>query len=149
MGSAEGRLGVQDCSCYCVSKYGVEGFTQCLRYEMRKFNVDVSIIEPGHYIAATSLYSENSVNQMADSMWKSMSEEVRVAYTKEYFDSRVQGMHYYRTMGTKDVSPVINSLVDALMSKKPLLRYANKELYWHIRLFSILHLPEFLVEKIF
>ena len=149
MGSAVGRLAVPDCSPYCVSKYAVEGFTQCLRYEMRKFHVDVSIIEPGHYIAATNIYTEESVNRMGEIMWKSMSDEVRNAYTKEYFDSRVQGMHYYRTTGNKDVSPVIDSLVDALVSRKPRLRYENKELYWHVRLFAVLHLPECIGDYIF
>jgi NAD(P)-dependent dehydrogenase (short-subunit alcohol dehydrogenase family) len=32
---------------YCASKYALEGFTESLRYEVRPWDIDVALIEPG------------------------------------------------------------------------------------------------------
>lgn len=34
---------------YCTVKYGVEAFSDCLRSEMRRWGVDVVVVEPGDY----------------------------------------------------------------------------------------------------
>ena len=42
-------------SSYCCTKYAIEAFSDILRREMVKFDVTVSIIEPGHFGAATAV----------------------------------------------------------------------------------------------
>ena len=37
-----GRMGANGRSPYCATKFGVEAISDCLRLEMKKFNVDVS-----------------------------------------------------------------------------------------------------------
>ena len=37
-----GRTGAYGRSPYCATKFGVEAVSDCLRMEMKKFNVDVS-----------------------------------------------------------------------------------------------------------
>ena len=34
---------------YCTVKYGVEALSDCLRSEMRRWGVDVVVVEPGEY----------------------------------------------------------------------------------------------------
>ena len=36
---------------YCITKFGVEAFSDCLRYEMKPWGVHVAALEPGNYIA--------------------------------------------------------------------------------------------------
>ena len=36
-------MGAYGRSPYCATKFGVEAVSDCLRFEMKKFNVDVSI----------------------------------------------------------------------------------------------------------
>ncbi|HET8708518.1 MAG TPA: SDR family oxidoreductase, partial [Pseudomonadales bacterium] len=45
--SMAGRLPIPLMSVYNASKWAVEGFTECLTYELSEFNVAVKIIEPG------------------------------------------------------------------------------------------------------
>jgi NAD(P)-dependent dehydrogenase (short-subunit alcohol dehydrogenase family) len=42
-----GRLAVPFVGAYCASKFGLEGFSDCLRREMILFGIDVIVVEPG------------------------------------------------------------------------------------------------------
>ena len=84
---------------YCLTKYALEGFHDVLRYEMRSFGVQVgrvggqqgqvSVLEPGNFIAGTNIFNEKFVNSQAELMWGAMGEEVKEAYGKDYFDQKV------------------------------------------------------------
>jgi len=47
--SIGGRVGLPHRGIYCASKFAVEGLTEALSMELRKFNINVSIIEPGDF----------------------------------------------------------------------------------------------------
>ena len=51
MASGLGRMAVPFRSSYVITKFGVEGFSDVLRYEMRRFGVHVSVIEPGNFVS--------------------------------------------------------------------------------------------------
>lgn len=51
-GSISGILSGPLLGAYSMSKHGVEAFTDALAAEMRKFDVHVSVIEPGNYVSA-------------------------------------------------------------------------------------------------
>lgn len=51
-GSISGILSGPLLGAYSMSKHGVEAFTDALASEMRKFDVHVSVIEPGNYVSA-------------------------------------------------------------------------------------------------
>lgn len=44
-----GRIASPLRSPYCTVKFGVEAFSDCLRLEMRRWGVDVIVVEPGDY----------------------------------------------------------------------------------------------------
>ena len=68
-------------SSYCITKHGVEAFSDVLRLEMARFNVNVSIIEPGNFIAATSI--QNTSREISRKFWDQLAEPIR----KDYGDS--------------------------------------------------------------
>ena len=45
-----GRLAVPFVGAYCASKFGLEGFSDTLRREMKLFGIDVIVVEPGAII---------------------------------------------------------------------------------------------------
>ena len=49
IGSLAGLIGVPFQSYYAASKHSLEGFFKSLRYEVKSFNIKVSIIEPGFF----------------------------------------------------------------------------------------------------
>jgi 3-hydroxybutyrate dehydrogenase len=53
MSSGMGRRCAPSRSSYCITKYGVEALSDCLRFEMRKWGVNVVIVEPGNFVNGT------------------------------------------------------------------------------------------------
>ncbi|MBA9027467.1 SDR family oxidoreductase [Peribacillus huizhouensis] len=47
--SISGKMGFPGLSPYVSSKFAIEGFSECLRLELKPFGIDVSLIEPGSY----------------------------------------------------------------------------------------------------
>lgn len=126
---------------YCVSKYGVEAFSDCLRYEMKAWGVKVSIIEPGNFIAATSILTRDSVASMANKLWNEAPSNVKEDYGKAHFERHMALMRSYCSCGHKDVAPVMDDITDAIMSRRPYTRYNPMEPHWWIRMQLVTHLP--------
>lgn len=111
------RMAVPMRSPYVLSKYAVEGLSDVLRYEMKTWGVGVSLIEPGNYIAGTSIFTEKTIQSDATRMWGAMSEGVRADYGREHFEARVGLMRKYATGGMTDLQPVINAYTEALLQR--------------------------------
>ncbi|XP_002128232.3 D-beta-hydroxybutyrate dehydrogenase, mitochondrial-like [Ciona intestinalis] len=149
MASGFGRMIAGSRSVYGITKWAVEGFSDCLRYEMRRWGVKVSIIEPGNYIAGTSIFTKDGVKKLGDSMWEKMPDNVKEDYGKKLFDLRVAEMQTYCSKGMDDLRPVLNAYEDALLSRIPLIRYQPMEAYWTIRSFVFTHFPSFIADYLY
>ena len=75
--SVLGRHPVLFAGAYCITKFGVEAFSDVLRLEMDRFNVKVSIIEPGNFMAATGILD------ISRKWWDQLDESVRKDYGVE------------------------------------------------------------------
>ncbi|XP_069559662.1 D-beta-hydroxybutyrate dehydrogenase, mitochondrial isoform X1 [Brachyistius frenatus] len=140
LASMYGRMGNVLRSPYCVSKYGVEAFSDCLRYEMKTWGVKVSIVEPGNFIAATGILTRDVVAATATKLWSEAPSGVKEDYGKAHFDRHVASMRSYCSSGQKDVSPVLGDITDAVVSKRPYTRYNPMEPHWWIRVQVMTHL---------
>ncbi|CAG0902479.1 unnamed protein product [Darwinula stevensoni] len=147
--SVLGRMGAAQGGAYALTKHGLEGLSDCLRHEMRRFGVHVCIIEPGNFSAATKILSEEQVMKLAEEMWDGMDAEVKSDYGKEDFDRTIQLQLYFCRLGMKDSSPVIRAMTSALTDTHPLPRYQANPLYSRIRFFVATHLPELVFEIIY
>uniref|UniRef100_A0A4W6DJK1 3-hydroxybutyrate dehydrogenase, type 1 n=1 Tax=Lates calcarifer TaxID=8187 RepID=A0A4W6DJK1_LATCA len=127
LASMYGRMGNVMRSPYCVSKYGVEAFSDCLRYEMKTWGVKVSIIEPGNFIVAT--------------LWNEASPNVKEDYGKAHFEHHMALMRSYCNSGQKEVAPVWMTSQTPSWSKHPYTRYNPMEPHWWIREQVMTHLP--------
>lgn len=54
--SALGRFSALGRSSYGMTKHAIEAFSDTLRFEVRRFGVHVSIVEPGNFIAGDKIY---------------------------------------------------------------------------------------------
>jgi NAD(P)-dependent dehydrogenase (short-subunit alcohol dehydrogenase family) len=66
IGSLAGLIGVPFQSYYAASKHSLEGFFKSLRFEVRSFNIKVSIIEPGFFktnLHQSFVYAEPKLRQ--------------------------------------------------------------------------------------
>ncbi|XP_034717700.1 D-beta-hydroxybutyrate dehydrogenase, mitochondrial [Etheostoma cragini] len=141
LASMYARMGNSLRSPYCVSKYGVEAFSDCLRYEMKTWGVKVSIIEPGNFIVATGILTRDIVATTANKLWNEAPAHVKEDYGKAHFEQHMALMRSYCNSGQRDVSPVLDDITDAIISKRPYTRYNPMEPHWWIRLQLMTHLP--------
>lgn len=147
--SGLGRMAVPTRSAYVVSKYAMEGFCDVLRYEMRSWGVHVSVIEPGNFIAATSIFTEAAIREAATKMWESASPDVKADYGKERFEATVKLFTSYINAGDSSVIPVLNAFTEGLVQRWPQARYTPMNLYFRIRVFVATHLPAIIYEKLY
>ncbi|XP_078522527.1 D-beta-hydroxybutyrate dehydrogenase, mitochondrial-like [Lissotriton helveticus] len=144
-----GRMANPARSPYCITKFGVEAFSDCLRYEMYPRGVKVSIVEPGNFIAATSLYSPERIKAIADKMWEDLPEVVRQDYGRKYFEEKIAKMETYCNSGSADTSSVINAITHALTSSSPYTRYHPMDYYWWLRMQIMTHMPGAISDRIY
>ncbi|XP_018425098.1 PREDICTED: retinol dehydrogenase 16-like [Nanorana parkeri] len=119
--SVAGRINITGGG-YCISKYGIESFSDSLRREMYRFGVKVCIIEPGFFstqITSTDLHKENIKR-----CWEKSSEEIREAYGEEYFRKICSSSDNVGALCTTKLSHVTNCIEHALIAVHPWARYS-------------------------
>ncbi|XP_076146520.1 D-beta-hydroxybutyrate dehydrogenase, mitochondrial isoform X2 [Alosa pseudoharengus] len=149
LASMYGRMGNALRSPYCISKYGVEAFTDCLRYEMKPWGVKVSLIEPGNFVAATGILSRDLVAATADKLWREAPPVVQEDYGKSHFEQHMALMRSYCGSGQRDVAPVLEDITDAIVSQRPFTRYNPMEPHWWIRMQVMTHLPAAISDRLY
>ncbi|XP_075810405.1 retinol dehydrogenase 16-like [Microtus pennsylvanicus] len=108
---------------YCISKYGVEAFSDSLRRELCYFGVKVAIIEPGFF--QTAISSSDRHFSHVKMLWDQASSEVKEIYDKKFLLSYLK--HLKILLGktcNEDLSLVTDCMEHALTSRHPRTRYA-------------------------
>ncbi|XP_026056639.1 D-beta-hydroxybutyrate dehydrogenase, mitochondrial [Carassius auratus] len=147
--SMYGRMGNALRSPYCVSKYGVEAFSDCLRYEMKAWGVKVSVVEPGNFIVATGILTRDIVTTTAEKLWKEAPPGVQEDYGKGHFEQYMALMRSYCNSGQREIEPVLDDITDAITSKCPYTRYNPMEPHWWIRMQIMTHLPAAISDRLY
>lgn len=70
---------------YCVSKAGIEAFSDSLRREMEPWGVRVSVMQPGSF-ETLMIQSERVMNQIWN-LWESLDRDIQQAYGINFFES--------------------------------------------------------------
>jgi len=120
--SVSGRIASPNGSAYCVSKYGIEAFSDVLRRWLAAYKVHVALIEPGSH--GTPLIAGRNIEAMFEEAWSSASADVKEEFGEEFFRKEMSTFS-----GTIDLvrSPRISNVVDAyehaLLGRFPRARY--------------------------
>ncbi|XP_063162685.1 D-beta-hydroxybutyrate dehydrogenase, mitochondrial-like [Candoia aspera] len=144
-----GRMASPLRSSYCISKFGVEAFTDCLRQEMYRWGVTVVAIEPSNFIAATGILTPEGIEAEAGHMWHGASETTRADYGEADFQAKVCRMKGFAHSGLQDMSLVLDDLTEALTARYPYTRYTPMESSWWLRLQAVTHLPTALADWLY
>ncbi|XP_055976243.1 short-chain dehydrogenase/reductase family 9C member 7 [Sorex fumeus] len=106
---------------YCVSKFGVEAFSDSIRREMHYFGVKVSIIEPGNY--RTSILGKEGVELRMRKLWERLPQETRDSYGEDYFLIYTHKLKNMMQLAEPRIDEVTNSMEHAVVSRSPRIRY--------------------------
>uniref|UniRef100_UPI0037E758A9 retinol dehydrogenase 1 n=1 Tax=Semicossyphus pulcher TaxID=241346 RepID=UPI0037E758A9 len=108
---------------YCLSKYGVEAFSDSLRINMKEFGVKVSIIEPGFF--KTGVTQLDLIEPDLRRLWARLPQGVKDSYGATYFDDYLKAQDF--SMGllcSADLSKVTRCMQHALTARFPRTRYS-------------------------
>ncbi|XP_069683944.1 D-beta-hydroxybutyrate dehydrogenase, mitochondrial-like [Periplaneta americana] len=149
MSSGLSRFSFPNRSTYGLSKYAIQSLSDCLRYEMRSWKVNVSVIEPGNFVNATGIFTADAIRKEAANLWNQIPEPVQKAYTKEFYDRIISNMIKYCTVGTTSKKLVLDAYTLALVHRYPHPRYQPMEPDMKIKAWVNTHLPEWVFETFF
>jgi len=113
IGSISGTLSGQFAGAYSMSKHAIEAYTDSLAIEMKKFDVKVSVIEPGNYdseIANTALARMREKDYAQPGAY--FAEELEEWLSRPWDRSQYKGP-----------AEVAEAALHAMGNDKPLLRY--------------------------
>lgn len=68
--SINGLLGIPFEGAYTASKHAIEGYSECLSYEVKPFGVEIMLVEPGDHRSGSSAYRKHSQGMADDSPYK-------------------------------------------------------------------------------
>ncbi|KAG8585682.1 hypothetical protein GDO81_005110 [Engystomops pustulosus] len=107
---------------YCMSKYGVESFSDSLRREMKPFGVKVCIIEPGFF--ATQVTDAKLMKDCTNKRWAQVPDEIRRSYGQQYFEKYCYNVELSLSMSNTKLSLVSDAMEHALTAVHPKTRYS-------------------------
>lgn len=68
--SINGLLGIPFEGAYTASKHAIEGYSECLSYEVKPFGIEVMLVEPGDHRSGSSAYRRHSAGMTDASPYK-------------------------------------------------------------------------------
>jgi retinol dehydrogenase-16 len=92
---------------YCVTKFGVEAFSDGLRRSLRPYGCKVSVIEPDTY--ETKISSPHNARSSLEYSWNHADHEIKEEYGEEYF----QRLSNYLTTCYRPLSSSLKEVADA------------------------------------
>ncbi|XP_038642514.1 retinol dehydrogenase 5 [Scyliorhinus canicula] len=117
---------------YCLSKCGVESFSDSLRRDVHYFGVRVCIIEPGFF--KTAVTNLEDIENDLQCRWARLSPEVRESYGEKYLEKYVKVQKFtMNAICDGDLSKVTDCMEHALTASYPRTRYAagwDAKLFW-------------------
>ncbi|XP_053564134.1 retinol dehydrogenase 7 [Bombina bombina] len=107
---------------YCISKYGVEAFSDSLRREMTNFGVKVCIVEPGFF--KTQVTDPKLQREIVNKLWAQLPDGIRKSYGQQYFDTYCKSIDFTLSICNKKLYLVTNCMEHALTAVYPFTRYS-------------------------
>ena len=117
VGSVSGRLAAPFVAPYAASKHALEAISDSLRVELRPWNIEVCLIEPGP--VATPIWKKSIAE--VDERMKNMSARAHELYDPSFAGLR-RGVEA-RASRAIPVEHVVDAIVHALTAKRPKTRY--------------------------
>lgn len=118
-----GQLSLQNMSPYCITKYGVEAFSDALRREMGPWGVRVVIIEPG--VFKTRMADPDLYSGQINSLWNGLDADLKKDYGEENVSKLITRFECaVSRQANSSVYRVVDAVIDALTSLVPDTRYS-------------------------
>jgi len=112
--SGFGRVSFPFATVYAASKFGLEGLSEGLHYEVKRLGIDVAIVEPGAFPTEMSLKTGNASDQSVFEGYGAIAE------IPNKMMSALGGLIESHQTNPQDVADAIVKLITAEKGKRPL-----------------------------
>ncbi|CAF1406567.1 unnamed protein product [Adineta ricciae] len=130
--SISGYVSFAGTSAISASNHALEAFSDCLRREMRQWDLHVSIIEPG---AMRTAFIDN-LDHRIDNLWRQLSEVVHDRYGDIFFHNTIlQVKNSSVIVGAENPYKAVLAIQHAISNSSPAIRYRPG---WQSTLFFLL-----------
>ncbi|XP_051166037.1 D-beta-hydroxybutyrate dehydrogenase, mitochondrial [Leptopilina boulardi] len=127
---------------HCAVKAAIEAWGSCLRLEMRRWGVDVVIVETGEYVSGNVWLKDNAmILEQARDMWTQLEPQTRKEYGKTLFQKEMLALEKYTKGPEADLMPVTRALTDGITKTFPMKRYTPVSRKERIQALLSDHLP--------
>ncbi|XP_075408938.1 retinol dehydrogenase 5 [Tenrec ecaudatus] len=117
---------------YCVSKFGLEAFSDSLRRDVAPFGVKVSIVEPGFF--RTPVTNLESMEDALRACWAKIPSATRAQYGEAFLPKYLKVQQWIMNLlCDPDLTKVSRCLEHALTARHPRTRYSpgrDAKLLW-------------------
>ncbi|XP_076603886.1 retinol dehydrogenase 7-like isoform X2 [Chaetodon auriga] len=117
---------------YCVSKYGVEAFSDSLRLNMVPFGVKVACIEPGFF--KTNVTDTVMVRKNVMKLWDRLPQNVKDDYGTDFLKLSLEKLdERFRLLSDGDLMKVVSCMEHAISAVHPRTRYSpgwDAKFFW-------------------
>lgn len=120
VGSMAGLIPMPYLAPYNMTKFGLEGLVYALRQEVKPFNIDVVMINPGSYYTGF-----NQKNMMKKYDWMNVNR-----YSSAYLEKIKKEERMLERIELKSTKSIAKQIVKAVQSKHPRKRYAAPLWQW-------------------
>ncbi|CAG5979049.1 unnamed protein product [Menidia menidia] len=129
---------------YCISKFAVESFSDCLRRDIDYFGIKVCIIEPGFF--KTAVTSLDPIERELHRLWNQLTPEVKASYGDKYLEKYINVQRLImNAVCDSDLTKVTSCMEHALTAAYPRTRYSagwDAKLIW----IPLSYMPSFVVD---
>ena len=117
MGSISGRVASPYLGAYCASKHALEALTDSLRIELRKWGIEISIVQPGPIV--TPIWDKSQA--ATDEVFEEVSAQAEALYGDD-LEALREVTNRLRDGGSP-VEVVVRAVVHSLTARRPKTRY--------------------------
>ncbi|XP_075708139.1 retinol dehydrogenase 7-like [Rhinoderma darwinii] len=107
---------------YCMSKFGVEAFSDSIRRELRRFGVKVSIIAPDFF--KTAILNSTQLKENVTNTWKKVPQNIKNDYGEHYCQNYCKFIDAMCSRGSTKFTIVTDCMEHALTAVYPWTRYS-------------------------
>ncbi|KAI9553507.1 hypothetical protein GHT06_021423 [Daphnia sinensis] len=144
-----GRVAAPFLGAYCITKHGINAFSDVLRLEMKPFNVHVSTVEPGNYLSSASSNScKDDLVIMARHMWNRLDGSLQKDYERDSLERQLRIGELLLELSKRNGSFVINAMIEALYRAHPRDRYLETSMFDKFLTIMIYFLPTSLIDRL-
>ncbi|XP_046656606.1 D-beta-hydroxybutyrate dehydrogenase, mitochondrial-like [Daphnia pulicaria] len=134
---------------FTITKGAIESYSAILRLEMKRFNVQVVVVEPGNFTDALNFNSDKfNFSRTVRRMWDQLDDQLRMDYGNNCVEKQIEIGQISMELSEKDTSAVVNAMAQSIAQLRPKDRYIIASPSEKVVAYAIQYLPNWMTDHL-